>query len=653
MARGRTSFRFERPRGAESERLSTACVSHTNREVVGRGSPVPGRVVRLADKARGSVAEGLPVRRRSTDRNGALPAAARAQRRTLALQQLEPRLALATAAWQAPPAPSSPPAADVTGPSVVAFSQPVVSGGKVAVTVTFTEPVTIRGVAAVPYVAGGQPRNLVAAANWPARVATFTDTLPAGAAGATPPVALTGDRIVTGLATRVVDRAGNAAISLARPARVTLSGRAVAENQPAGAVVGSLGAVDADGGRDAHRYTLVAGTGSGDNGSFRIVAGRLVTAERFDFEKRSVYSVRIRATDAGGLFAESAFRIDVTDVPEPVVTGRVVDGWQGAVSGARVFADADGDHVLDWVDTNRNGSWDRGEGEMWTTTTADGVYRAAFESPTDPLVATGGDAAATGNVTDRARGFLEAPAGSGVINPLTTLVAAATRAAPAGGLAGAQRLVATGLGLPAGFDFTTYDPVARNDLAVEKQAVVVANVLVTGQRLGRNEPEILQRFVAALSAGSSPLDLTDAAVVAGIVGSGASAGDPRMKRLAGDNVQALAAGAFAALFDIARMAQGEQGIVVDGAPASTVVWEYDLRHNPLGFWLPPVLGTLDGADSAAFAIDSARRVILREPANLAVKPTYHFSARLMTLPGHLRPFMYGSMPVTVRVVPAD
>ena len=46
------------------------------------------------------------------------------------------------------------------------------------------------------------------------------------------------------------------------------------------------------------------GEGDADNGSFVIPAGtnELRTAESFDFETKSSYSIRVRSTDSGGLY---------------------------------------------------------------------------------------------------------------------------------------------------------------------------------------------------------------------------------------------------------------------------------------------------------------------------------------------------------------
>ncbi|MDZ4689514.1 MAG: cadherin domain-containing protein [Planctomycetaceae bacterium] len=99
------------------------------------------------------------------------------------------------------------------------------------------------------------------------------------------------------------------------PTNIGLSATAVAENQPAGTVVGNFSTTDPDAG-DSFTYTLVTGTGSADNGSFTIAGNQLKTASSFDFEAKSSYTIRIRSTDQGGLYFEKTFTIGVTDAVE-------------------------------------------------------------------------------------------------------------------------------------------------------------------------------------------------------------------------------------------------------------------------------------------------------------------------------------------------
>ncbi|MEY4178424.1 MAG: hypothetical protein RLY70_1998 [Planctomycetota bacterium] len=97
------------------------------------------------------------------------------------------------------------------------------------------------------------------------------------------------------------------------PTNLTLSKLAVAENAGADAVVGQFATTDPDM-ADTFTYTLVAGTGSTDNAVFNILGNQLRAAASLDFETKSSYLVRVRTTDAGGLFVEKSFKIQVVNV---------------------------------------------------------------------------------------------------------------------------------------------------------------------------------------------------------------------------------------------------------------------------------------------------------------------------------------------------
>lgn len=132
------------------------------------------------------------------------------------------------------------------------------------------------------------------------------------------------------------------------PTDIVLSPAAVAETLPAGTTVGQVTASDPDEG-DNFMYTLVSGAGSADNAQFAIVGGELWTAAAFDHEIKADYTVRVRATDAGGLFTERAFTIAVTDVNEAPIGltmagDTVAEGLAvGTPVGAFAAADPDGD----------------------------------------------------------------------------------------------------------------------------------------------------------------------------------------------------------------------------------------------------------------------------------------------------------------------
>jgi hypothetical protein len=75
---------------------------------------------------------------------------------------------------------------------------------------------------------------------------------------------------------------------------------------------------------DTHTYTLVAGEGDAANAWFTIAGNQLLTAESFDFETTPEVSIRVRSTDAGGLFVERTFVITILDVNE-APTGIQID----------------------------------------------------------------------------------------------------------------------------------------------------------------------------------------------------------------------------------------------------------------------------------------------------------------------------------------
>jgi Ca2+-binding RTX toxin-like protein/mRNA-degrading endonuclease HigB of HigAB toxin-antitoxin module len=99
------------------------------------------------------------------------------------------------------------------------------------------------------------------------------------------------------------------------PTDLALSATSVVENVGANAVVGTLSTTDPDAG-NTFTYTLVAGTGDTNNAAFNISGNQLRATASLDFETRSVYSVRVRTTDQGGLTYEGAFTITAIDVNE-------------------------------------------------------------------------------------------------------------------------------------------------------------------------------------------------------------------------------------------------------------------------------------------------------------------------------------------------
>ena len=134
------------------------------------------------------------------------------------------------------------------------------------------------------------------------------------------------------------------------PTVINLSNGSLPENQPAGFEIGTLSNDDPDAG-DNLVYSLVTGPGSDDNIMFRIVGDKLQSAVTFDFEARSAYNLRIRATDRGGFFLEQPFTINVIDVNEPpasvtISNNRIQENLPaGTYIGSVSSTDIDGDSI--------------------------------------------------------------------------------------------------------------------------------------------------------------------------------------------------------------------------------------------------------------------------------------------------------------------
>lgn len=104
-----------------------------------------------------------------------------------------------------------------------------------------------------------------------------------------------------------------------KPTAISLSATTINENQPSGAEVGQLASTDVDNGapiNDSQTYSLVAGPGDTDNGSFTISADRLKTAASLNFETKSSYTIRVRSSDHFGGVFEQSFTISVNDLNE-------------------------------------------------------------------------------------------------------------------------------------------------------------------------------------------------------------------------------------------------------------------------------------------------------------------------------------------------
>ena len=89
---------------------------------------------------------------------------------------------------------------------------------------------------------------------------------------------------------------------------VYLSETSTVENGAPGSVIGSLTTDSATDNSDT-TYALVSGAGDIDNDAFTIVGSELQSAASFDYETKSSYTVRVRATTVDGHVVEQAFSI--------------------------------------------------------------------------------------------------------------------------------------------------------------------------------------------------------------------------------------------------------------------------------------------------------------------------------------------------------
>jgi hypothetical protein len=112
---------------------------------------------------------------------------------------------------------------------------------------------------------------------------------------------------------------------------------------------------------------LVAGTGDADNAAFNIDGNTLHANSSFDFETKNSYTLRVRSTDASGLFIEKSYVIQVEDLPENVT----IPGTAGNDS---FVASYTGDGIThSWIVTRGNITVFNGSIPLGTSLSIDGL----------------------------------------------------------------------------------------------------------------------------------------------------------------------------------------------------------------------------------------------------------------------------------------
>lgn len=97
------------------------------------------------------------------------------------------------------------------------------------------------------------------------------------------------------------------------PTDIALGNNLIDENLPVHSYIGKFSISDVDGSQGTNTYTFVNGTGSTNNGNFMISNDSLFSNAVFNFETQSAYTIRVKATDNGGLSIEKAFAVSITD----------------------------------------------------------------------------------------------------------------------------------------------------------------------------------------------------------------------------------------------------------------------------------------------------------------------------------------------------
>jgi len=145
------------------------------------------------------------------------------------------------------------------------------------------------------------------------------------------------------------------------PSAISLSSRSIRENNAVGAYIGLLSAEDADAG-DEVTYSLADGEGADDNALVELSGATVRAAASFRAADGAVRRIRVRATDAQGLWTEASFDLEVLASATPPA-GVLVDAEtlaaMSAACGVRITAvegDGAGGVKTAWEDAAPDGA---------------------------------------------------------------------------------------------------------------------------------------------------------------------------------------------------------------------------------------------------------------------------------------------------------
>jgi autotransporter passenger strand-loop-strand repeat protein len=267
---------------------------------------------------------------------------------------------------------------------------------------------------------------------------------------------------------------------------------------------------------------------------------------------------------AGDILLTADDKSAIQDFMNKPLAGKVAKGY---VSGATVFADANGNGQLD-------------PGEVSTTTDATGGF--SLTGGSGPLVAFGGTDTSTGLPF---KGQLSAPAGSTDITPLTTLLTDLASDPSA------QQKVLSALGLSSTLNLTTFDPIAAaqggsadgaaTEVAGAKVYDTVEMIASTFAGAGGAFTSSLQAAFSALATAldGAGINLSDKTVLSGLITQVAQAEKISLGSGVADSVATVIAAGNAALDHVLQTDQPGTSLLNDTAavelvmqgPASTAI----------------------------------------------------------------------------------
>ncbi|WP_262696492.1 beta strand repeat-containing protein [Kordiimonas aquimaris] len=305
-----------------------------------------------------------------------------------------------------------------------------------------------------------------------------------------------------------------------------------------------------------------------------------------DFEVEpevDIVVTRVRGADG----TTETLEVTISVIDEPA--GSAQDGF---ISGALVFADANGNGVFDGVEvaatTDASGNFELGAGATGPVIIQGGINPLTGQQAVD--ISTGLDF----------NGTLSAPEGSTVVTPLTTLIneIAVANGGDAAAIAAAETAVGNAFGIDPSVDLTTFDPI-RAALAGDADGievfaagsqvlstVVLASSVVEGASSDADLDADGSAFGALADvisgAGGGAVDLTDNATVTDLVNNTATDADATAvvsadvvtaatTTITGTNTAAQAAVADGANTNIDTLTEVTQAAVVAQGDAATTV----------------------------------------------------------------------------------